>query len=65
MLVMQVFAEAKQLFKHDVFQLVFIHTTASLEYVLQGAKNWGEGGLINQDWEEDEKEQIQGADFNG
>lgn len=40
----KVFAEAKELFKHDVFQLVFVHTTASLEYVLQGAKNCRGGG---------------------
>jgi len=42
----KVFAEASELFKHDVFQLIFAHTTASLKYILQGAKRVevGRGG---------------------
>ena len=54
----KVFAEASELFKHDVFQLVFVHTTASLEYVLQRAKRVEFRGVLNQGWREDEEEKI-------
>jgi hypothetical protein len=40
----QLFAEAPELFTHDVFQLVVIRKTASSEYILKGAKNMEVGG---------------------
>jgi hypothetical protein len=38
------FAEVCKFFMHAVFQSVIIHKTASLEYVLQGAKKLEVGG---------------------